>query len=134
VAAIAPGLAAASFWPAIIDCGYRDAMDTSGRLEQPRAKDRDELGRLAEEQAALRRVATLVARGASSADVFAAVAQEVAQVMHLPNAAVCRYDDEGATMTILATRDDRLHNFQPGTRWPLDGPSMSAEILRADRA
>jgi signal transduction histidine kinase len=113
--------------------GYRDAMGTSGQLEQPRAKDRGELARLAEEQAALRRVATLVARGASSADVFAAVAQEVAQVMHLPNAAVCRYDDEGATMTILATWDDRPHNFQPGTRWPLDGPSMSAEVLRTGR-
>jgi signal transduction histidine kinase/uncharacterized protein YoaH (UPF0181 family) len=102
-------------------------------LEQPGATDLGELARLAEEQAALRRVATLVAGGASSADVFAAVAREVAQVMHLPNAAVCRYDDEGATMTILATWDDRPHNFQPGTRWPLDGSSVSAEILRTGR-
>jgi uncharacterized protein YoaH (UPF0181 family) len=54
-------------------------------------RDRGELGRLAEERAALRRVATLVARGASSAEVFAAVAEEVAEVMHLPNAAVCRF-------------------------------------------
>jgi signal transduction histidine kinase len=108
-------------------------MGTSEQLGQPRAKDRGELGRRAEEQVALRRVATLVARGASSAELFAAVADEVAQVMHLPTAAVCRYDDEGPTMTILAICDDRPHSFQPGTRLPLDGPSMAAEILRTGR-
>ena len=59
-------------------------MGTSARIGEPRAKDRVEPGRLAEEQAALRRVATLVASGAPSAEVFSAVAQEVAQVMHLP--------------------------------------------------
>jgi GAF domain-containing protein len=107
-------------------------MGTPGQ-EQPRARDRGELGRLLEEQAALRRVATLVARGASSADVFAAVAQEVAQVLRFRNADVCRYDDGGATMTILATWGDRPHNVQPGMRWPLDGPSVSAEILRTGR-
>jgi len=96
-------------------------------------RDRGELGRLAEEQAALRRVATLVARGASSAEVFAAVAEEVAEVMHLPNAAICRYDDEGAVITVIAARDDRPHRFQPGTRWPLDGPSMSAQVLHTGR-
>jgi hypothetical protein len=48
-------------------------------VAHPHVRDRVELGRLAEEQAGLRRVATLVARGASSAEVFPAVAQEVAQ-------------------------------------------------------
>ena len=97
-------------------------------------KGRDELGRLAEEQAGLRRVATLVARGASAGEVFAAVAQEVAQVLHLENAAVCRYDDEGATMTVLAVWGNRPKRFQPGTRWPLDGPSVSAEVYRTGRS
>jgi GAF domain-containing protein len=78
-------------------------------------------------------VATLVAGGASAGDVFAAVAQEVAQVLHLENAAVCRYDDEGATMTVLAVWGDRPERFQPGTRWPLDGPSVSAEVYRTGR-
>ena len=97
-------------------------------------KGRDGLGRLAEEQAGLRRVATLVARGAAAGEVFAAVAQEVAQVLHLENAAVCRYDDEGATMTVLAVWGDRPERFQPGTRWPLDGPSVSAEVYRTGRS
>jgi GAF domain-containing protein len=49
---------------------------------------RTEIERLAQEQAALRRVATLVALGAETGEVFAAVAREVAEVMHLPIAAV----------------------------------------------
>jgi signal transduction histidine kinase/uncharacterized protein YoaH (UPF0181 family) len=108
-------------------------MGTSARLAEARAKDRVEPRRLAEEQAALRRVATLVARGASSTEVFAAVAREVAQVLHIPNTAVCRYDDDGAVMTVLAVCGDRPETFGPGSRWPLDGPSMSAEILRTGR-
>jgi signal transduction histidine kinase/uncharacterized protein YoaH (UPF0181 family) len=108
-------------------------MGTSARLEEPLAKDRFEPKRLAEEQAALRRVATLVARGASSTEVFAAVAREVAQVLQLTNAAVCRYDDEGRMMTVLAVWGDHPGAFSPGSRWPLDGPSMSAEVFRTGR-
>jgi GAF domain-containing protein len=88
--------------------------------------------RLVEEQAALRRVATLVASGASSGDVFAAVAQEVAQVMRLPMVGVYRYDSDGM-MTVLAARSDRPHEFQPGSRWPLDGDSMAAHVKRTGR-
>jgi hypothetical protein len=50
--------------------------------------------RLAHEQAALRRVATLVAQGAQASEVFATVVRQVAEVMHLPVAAVQRYDDD----------------------------------------
>jgi signal transduction histidine kinase/uncharacterized protein YoaH (UPF0181 family) len=96
-------------------------------------KDQNEAGRLAEEQAALRRVATLVASGASSTDVFEAVAQEVAQVLRLPNTAIGRYDDQGTTMTLLAVYGTHPDSFAPGSRWPLDGPSVSAEVLRTGR-
>src|SRR3954453_5855674 len=82
--------------------GYRDVMTTSAPPADPRNEDSIELHRLVEEQAALRRVATLVASSAPSAEVFAAVAQEVAQVLRLMNAAVCRYDEAGSTMTVLA--------------------------------
>ena len=57
--------------------------------------------RLADEQAALRRVATLVAAGAPSAEVFAGVAHEVAQVLRLPNAGVCRFDDDGTVPVVI---------------------------------
>ncbi len=81
----------------------------------------------------MRRVATLVARGAPSSEVFEAVAQEVAQVLGLRNAAVSRYDDDGKAMTVLATYGDHPDDFGPGSRWPLVGQSMSAEVLHTGR-
>ena len=107
-------------------------MGTSARVAESHAQDRVEPRRLAEEQTALRRVATLVASGAPSAEVFSAVAQEVAQVMHLPMVGVYRYDGDGL-MTVIATSSDRQHVLQPGTRWPLDGQSMVAQVQRSGR-
>ena len=63
--------------------GYRDVMSTSAQPADRRNEDGMELHRLVEEQAALRRVATLVASGAPSEEVFSAVAQEVAQVLRI---------------------------------------------------
>src|SRR6476620_7730887 len=99
----------------------------------PPADPHEELHRLVEEQAALRRVATLVASGAPSAEVFAAVAQEAVQVLQLTNAAVGRYDQDASTMTVLAVHGESPDAFAPGSCWPLDGPSMSAEVLRTGR-
>src|SRR5438128_4218100 len=102
-------------------------MGTSARVAEPHAQDRVEPRRLAEEQAALRRVATLVASGAPSAEVFSAVAHEVSQVMHMPMVGVFRYDSD-ALMTVIATWSVRPPLLQPGTRWPLDGQSMVAQV------
>jgi signal transduction histidine kinase len=63
-------------------------------LDEERAA-RERLEELAREQAALRRVATLVARAAAPADLFAAVAQEVASVFTADVAFVGRYDSDG---------------------------------------
>jgi signal transduction histidine kinase len=93
---------------------------------------RTEIERLAQEQAALRRVATLVARGADTGEVFAAVAREVAEVMHLPIAAVQRYD--GETMTVIAAWSDRPHPFQPGTRWPFHRSGLAGRVRQTGRA
>ena len=87
--------------------------------------------RLAEEQAALRRIATLVASGAPPAEVFAAVAREVADVMRLPMVAVFRYDSD--SMATVVANSDRPRVLKPGTRWPLDGPSMIAQVHKTGR-
>jgi signal transduction histidine kinase len=94
---------------------------------------RAEIERLAGEQAALRRVATLVARGAETEEVFAAVAREVAEVMHLPVAAVQRYDDDDTAM-VTAAWSDRAHPFQPGTRWPYHASGLGAQVRQTGRA
>src|SRR5262249_2687213 len=86
---------------------------------------REHLAQLAHEPAALRRVAALVAEGASSTAVFDAVAQEVAQLFHFTPVLVARYEDDGATMTVLAAHPA---SSKLGSRWPLDGPSVAAEV------
>jgi PAS domain S-box-containing protein len=92
---------------------------------------REDLRRLADEQASLRRVATLVARGAPPAEVFAAVAREVAQVLDLPLVEMCRYEPDG-TATVIGAAGE--HPFQTGTNWALDGPSLTALVRRTGRA
>jgi signal transduction histidine kinase len=62
---------------------------------------RSALARLAEEQAALRRVATLVGEGAAPGSVFAAVADELAGVLHVEAAKIIRYETDG-TATVVA--------------------------------
>jgi PAS domain S-box-containing protein len=91
---------------------------------------RERVATLAHEQAALRRVATLVARGATPADVFAAVAGEVAQALDLPLVEMSRYEPAGMATVIGAAGD---HPFQPGTVWPLDGRSLAAVVSRTGR-
>jgi GAF domain-containing protein len=97
------------------------------------AKARAEIERLAQEQAALRRVATLVAGDADTGEVFAAVAREVSEVMHLPVAAVQRYEDAEAT-TVIAAWSDRPHPFQPGTRWPYHPSVLAARVRQTGGA
>jgi signal transduction histidine kinase len=64
------------------------------------AQARVELRGIAEEQAAMRRVATLVARGASSDDVFAAVAAEVGQLLDADITVLSRYESDGVATVV----------------------------------
>ena len=64
---------------------------------------RDELAALADEQAGLRRVATLVAQGASPDDVHAAVAREIGQLLPADYAIIGRYDANGTECTTVGT-------------------------------
>jgi signal transduction histidine kinase len=82
--------------------------------------------------AAQRRVATLVAGGAASADVFAAIAREVGHVIGLPLVAMWRYEPDG-TATVTGAWGEHPHPFQPGTRWPIDGPTICAQVLSTGR-
>jgi signal transduction histidine kinase/CHASE3 domain sensor protein len=70
------------------------------------AQARSELSLLAQEQAALRRVATLVIRGASPDAVFDMVAEEVAHVVDADLTAVHRILPEGGTVRIAGWAAD----------------------------
>jgi signal transduction histidine kinase len=91
---------------------------------------RDRLRRLLDEQAALRRVATLVAEGASAGELFSAVAQEVAGVLGIPVVGVHRYEVD-ATFTMVAVAGDST--FTVGSRWPVADEGLSGMILASGR-
>ena len=99
------------------------------RAEQ---NQRDREAKLTDQQAALRRVAALVAGDASSGDVFAAVAREVGGVLGLPLVQMSRYEPDG-TATVIGVWSERPHPFHAGTHWPLDGPTISATVLETGR-
>jgi signal transduction histidine kinase len=89
--------------------------------------------RLAEEQAALRRVATLVAEGAAPAAVFDAVVAEVAQLLGAAQVGLARYEGE-REISVLAMRGHEPSTVGAGVRLPLDGESLSAQIRRSGRS
>jgi GAF domain-containing protein len=96
------------------------------------ADARAEVQRLAEEQAALRRVATLVANGSPQGEVLAAVAEEMGRLLRGAATATWRYEPDG-TATVVAVWDEA------GTQVPIGTPvtpaldSVSGIVLRTGR-
>ena len=89
----------------------------------------EDLRRLTDEQAALGRVATLVANGVTPTDLFSAVAHEVAGVLGLPAVTIDRYEAGGST--VVASLNDP--GFPVGSYWPFDGPSIGATVFETGR-
>jgi len=85
---------------------------------------------LAEQRAALRRVATLVARGVSPSEIFMAVAEEIARFLKLDSAEVVRYEDDGSAC-IVAESGSRV--WRVGDRRTLEGDNVAAMVLRTGR-
>src|SRR3954471_3329889 len=97
------------------------------------AEARDELSRLVEEQAALRRVATLVAEGAAPMEVFDAVVAEVGQLLGAAQTGLARYENEDE-ISVLAIQGQSPEIVHAEMRLPLDGDSVNARILRTGRS
>jgi signal transduction histidine kinase len=93
---------------------------------------RDELRRVADEQAALRRVATLVARGVSPAEVFGAVAGETGRVLGAQTTVVGRFEpDSTATVAGAWDKPDTQGLALPlGSRWPAQQDVVAGSVQR----
>jgi signal transduction histidine kinase len=96
------------------------------------ADAQDEVRRLAAEQAALRRVATLVAHQASPADVFDAVAQEVGRLLEMDHTRLVRYDSGELTLVTASPMTPELEPYLTKSV-PMEGDSLSARMLRTGR-
>ena len=82
---------------------------------------------IANEQAALRRVATLVARQATSAELFAAVSREVATLLGAKYCSVLRYDSHGNVTLVGAYGEEPPHVV--GDTRPLEESLVAAPIV-----
>ena len=87
--------------------------------------------RLAAEQAALRRLATLVAGGAEPPEVFEAVVKEMRRCLVTERAGLWHYETSGE-ITLLASdfRSPVPPKWPVGTRTPVDGNTLAAMVQR----
>jgi PAS domain S-box-containing protein len=88
-----------------------------------------EVGRLAQEQRALRRVATLVASEASPERVFMAVSEECARVLEVSTSAVFRYEGDDTATIVGRVGNDNVPSFQIGARLPVENITIG-RVLR----
>jgi signal transduction histidine kinase len=97
------------------------------------AEARVELRGFAEEQAALRRVATLVARAAVPEEVFASVTEEASRLLQADYATMSRFGPDGA-ITVVAAWSSTSAVFPPGSRWSIGGRNVNTLVFRTGRA
>ncbi|GAA4244691.1 hypothetical protein GCM10022255_008720 [Dactylosporangium darangshiense] len=91
-----------------------------------------ELTERVETQIALRRIATLVARGVPPAEVTAAVAAELGQLIDTESVRIVRYEPDG-TGTVVAAWGGADLDLPVGARMPLDGRNVTAMVLRTGK-
>jgi PucR C-terminal helix-turn-helix domain/GAF domain/GGDEF-like domain len=94
-----------------------------------------EYRRLAEEQAALRRLATLVARGAEPSEVFDAAVNEMRRCLVTEGAGLWRYEASGEITLLAAAHHPAAQVMrQPvGFRMTIDGSILAAMVQRTGR-
>jgi signal transduction histidine kinase len=102
-----------------VDAGPGDGLVAGARMRQ-----------LADEQAALRRVATLVASGAQPADVFRAAAEEIRRLFGAGNAGIGRYEGAGSSLVVVASVGEDPLTLPVGTRVELLADLPPAVVWR----
>ena len=125
-----PGGAPAALVTTGIDLTDRESpsRDVEGALAADPGEKLAEIGRLATEQRALRRVATLVASEVSPDRVFTSVSEGCARVLEVNASTVIRYEGDG-TATVLGRHNrDNIDVFRVGERIRADEDSALARV------
>jgi signal transduction histidine kinase len=86
---------------------------------------------LTAEQAALRRIATLVAGEAASKRVFEQVTAEAARTVGAPAASLVRYDEDETATVVGGWSESGSLAFPIGSRLPLEGTGVLAAVRNA---
>jgi PAS domain S-box-containing protein len=93
-----------------------------------------ELRRLAEEQAALRRVATLVASDAAPEQVFQLVTEEVCRLLGIPSALLERFETPTTARIVARYGGSALNGFEVGTELELVDGLAVVQVIRTGAA
>jgi signal transduction histidine kinase len=86
---------------------------------------------LAGEQAALRRVATLVAGDSAPSRVFEQVTEEVARLLGLPGVNVMQYDGDRTATVVGAWSEHGPPHFPVGSAFDVDGDTAVARVVQS---
>jgi signal transduction histidine kinase len=99
------------------------------------ATGRQTLRAVAEEQGALRRVATLVACGVSPAEVFAAVAAELGRVLGVDHTTIVRFEPDDTATVVGYWSDPGAPKIMPPLdgHWPIEDQTLAATVRRTGR-
>jgi PAS domain S-box-containing protein len=89
---------------------------------------------LADEQAALRRIATLVAAEPTPAALFDRVTEEVGRLLGVPSATLMRYGADHAATVVATFTEPGTRGVTLGARWALDGDTVIARVYRSGAA
>jgi len=91
--------------------------------------------RLAAEQAALRRLAALVARGVEPVEIFDAVTSEMRRCVDAATAGLWRYETTGeiTLLSVAAYLPDAAMKWPVGTRTPIEGNTLATLVQRTGR-
>jgi signal transduction histidine kinase len=115
------------------------ARRANERAREARARAREaeqaqsELGRLANEQAALRRVATLVAQAVPISELFEAVTREVGLQCDADLARMERFEPDHTVTAVAAWSRSGEAQLAVGTRFDLEGASIAAQVSETGR-
>jgi signal transduction histidine kinase len=85
------------------------------------------------EQAALRRVATLVAGDPRAGRLFTGVCEEVGRVLEVESANITRFEDDGSQTVVGAWAASGAPWFPKGENFPIDGETVTGKLHRSGR-
>ena len=139
-----PVLVEGRLWGAMLAGVYGEETfpaDIERRLEQfselmataiANAEARTQVDQFLKQQAALRRVAELVARETAPAEVFSVIAQEIAQLLDGLELRIFRFDGESAVVVGAAIGE--VAEFPIGFRVPLGGDNATSRVFMTGKS
>ena len=85
------------------------------------------------EQAALRRLATMVASGTPAPALFGRVCEELGELLEVKSTDMIRYENERFATVVGSWTGDDTPSFPVGERIPVEGESVTAKLYRSGR-